>query len=303
MNNFQKMFAVLVLTYILYPTSFVFSYFSPGQPTGYVNDFSGVLSGGIKTELEQKLVQFHTDTTNEVVVVLVPTIGDDYIESYTLSLAEDWKIADSKKDNAVILLLATDDRKVRVEVGYGLEGVLPDSVANSIIREMVPSLKEGNYDAAVTDAVGSIIAATKDEYTATGETGDNSFGDIFPILFFFFVVSAQWLASILGRTKDWWLGGVLGFSAGSIFAVVSFMWGLLALSLLASALVIIALTLFGLFFDYVVSSTYGHAKRYGYDTPWWAGGNTSWGSSSGGFGGFGGGGSSSFGGGGSSGSW
>lgn len=291
--------AAVFLSCVFLSSYRVEAYVSPGQPTGYLNDFSGVLSSGIKSELEQKLVQFHTETSNEVVVVLVPTIGNDYIESYTLSLAEDWKIADAKKDNAVILLLAIDDRKVRVEVGYGLEGALPDSVANSIIREMVPSLKESNYDGAVQAGVEKIIAATKNEYVGSpAERSEAGNGGLFEVIIFFGLFVLQWLASVLGRSKAWWPGGAIGFVGASVLAL----FGIFSLSLVAYAALILFATFFGAFFDYVVSNTYQHDNRLGTNHPWWVGGGS--GSSfGGGFGGFGGGGGGSFGGGGSSGSW
>jgi uncharacterized protein len=286
----------VLLVAIALQTAASFAYVSPGQPTGYVNDFSGVLSGEIKSNLEQKLVQFHTDTSNEVVVVLVPSIGNDYIESYTLSLAQDWKIADAKKDNAVILLLATNDRKVRIEVGYGLEGALPDSVANSIIREMVPSLKSDDYEGAVSAGVEKIISATKNEYVASPTNKSSGNGGLLEILLFCGLFALQWLASVLGRSKAWWPGGAIGFVGASVFALL----GLLSLSLVAYAALILIATFFGAFFDYIVSNTYQHDQRLGVNHPWWIGGGSS---GSGGFGGFGGGGGGSFGGGGSSGSW
>jgi uncharacterized protein len=251
----------------------VFAYTSPGSPTGFINDFAKVLSPSVVQQLESELIQLQKETSTEISVVTVPTIGDDYIENYSIQLAEEWGIGSEKHRNGILLLLATQDRKLRIEVGYGLEGALPDSVADRIIRnEMVPQLKAGSFDGAVQAGVSKIIAATKGEYSDA--TSGKKSNDVFAVVFFFLIFGLQWLAAILGRTKEWWLGGALGFTAASGLALFN---------------------PFGL--SLVVSNTYEHAKRYGYDSPWWTGGG---GGSSGGFGGFGGG---SFGGGGASGNW
>jgi uncharacterized protein len=188
----------------------VFAYVSPGNPAGFVNDFARVLSPSVSVQLESELSQLQKDTSTEITVVTVPTIGDDYIENYSIKLAQEWGIGSEKHRNGVLLLLATQDRKLRLEVGYGLEGALPDSVANSIIRkDMVPQLKSGSYDGAVQVGVAKIIAATRGEYS---DTSSRTSSDALGIIFFFAIFGLQWLAAILGRTKEWWLGGVLGLS-------------------------------------------------------------------------------------------
>jgi uncharacterized protein len=276
---------------------FACAYTSPGTPTGYVNDLAGVLSVSTKDSLEQELKAYDEKTTNQITVVTVQTIGNDYIENYAVKLFEEWKIGTKAHDNGVLILIAVQDRKMRIEVGYGLEGVITDTVADRIIRDqMVPQLRQNNYDAAVQGAVHTVMSAAANEYAADSKTSGNG-NDLFGVVFFFGLFGLQWLAAILGRTKEWWLGGVLGFASGSAVAF----FDPLHFSLVAYALMIGCLTAFGFFFDYIVSSTYNHAQRYGYDTPWWSGGNSGFGGGTGGgFGGFGGG---SSGGGGASGSW
>jgi uncharacterized protein len=291
---FQKT-ALLVLLLCALPSA-VFAYVSPGTATGYVNDFANVISDATESELETLLTAHQTETSNEVTIVTVPTIGDDYIEHYAVKLFEEWGIGTEKNDNGVLVLLAITDRKVRIEVGYGLEGALPDSVVDSIIRtKMVPALKSEDYDAAARDAATTIISAIAGEYDAPAATDDGDW--IVPVIFFGLFV-LQWGAAVLGRTKEWWPGGALGFVGSS--AVAAF--DPFGFSLLTYALIIAGLTAFGAFFDYVVSNTYQHDVRHDYDHPWWIGGGHggSFGGSSGGFGGFGGG---SSGGGGASGSW
>jgi uncharacterized protein len=273
-----------------------YAYTSPGAPSGFVNDFAQVLSDDAEYQLNETLRAFTASTTNEVAVVTVSTIGDEYIEQYAVRLFEEWGVGSSEKDNGVLVLLAVQDRKIRIEVGYGLEGALPDSVAQRIItNEMVPSLAAGDYDGAVLRGTEAIIEATRGEYTASNPTTNmNAIFDVAFPLFIFGSFVLQWIGAILARTKSWWLGGVLGTVLGASVSSVMGWW------MLYGALLTIGLTLFGLFFDYVVSSTYRHSQKYGVTPPWWAGGTGYSGRSSGGFGGFGGGRS---GGGGASGSW
>ncbi len=276
-----------------------FAYEVPAAPTGYVNDYANVLSADARTQLEYALTEFAATTSSEIAVVTVPDMGNDYVEHFALSVAEKWGVGGKEKDNGILIFLSIAERAIRIEVGYGLEGALPDSVANRIIQnEMVPALREGNYDAAVGNAVQSVIEATRGEYTA--EPGGISLNgkNIEQIIFFIFIFGSlviQWLGAVLGRTKSWWLGGVLGAGIGAVVSSFFGWW------LLIGGLLTVGLTLFGLFFDYVVSSTTHHSQKYGIDPPWWAGGHSGgFGGSSGGFGGFGGG---SFGGGGASGRW
>jgi uncharacterized protein len=274
-----------------------YAYVSPGAPSGFVNDFAQVLSEETESTLNETLQAFAASTTNEIVVVTVPTIGDEYIEQYAVKLFEEWGIGSQEEDNGVLLLLAITDRQMRIEVGYGLEGAVPDSVAQRVIsNEMVPLLAQGDYDTAVAQGVGAVIEATKGEYQASATVPDVSgLLDIAFPLFIFGSFVLQWVGAMLARTKSWWLGGILGTVLGVGISSVMGWWAFYGILLTGG------LTLFGLFFDYVVSSTYRHSQKYGVTPPWWAGGSgDSGGSSGGGFGGFGGGRS---GGGGASGRW
>ena len=267
-------------------------------PTGYVNDFAKVLSSGTKTQLESEFSQFNASTSNEIAVVTVQSMNGDYIEHYAAQLFKEWGIGTKKNDTGVLLLLSISDRKLRIEVGYGLEGALPDSTAASIIADMTPLLKQNNYDGAVTLGTREIIAATKGEYVANTNTskglGGISVETIFTI-FALVLVLLQWLAAMLARSKTWWAGGILGGVVGVGLATVFGWWLLLGLG--ATAL----LFLVGLLLDLLVSKAYDASKSSGALPPWWAGGTKiGGGSSSGGFGGFGGG---SSGGGGASGGW
>lgn len=280
------------------------AYTSPGAPTGYVNDFAHVLSSEVVASLNAELTAFNASTSNEIAVAIVPSMGGDYIENYAVRLFAEWGIGKAKQDNGVLLLLAIEEREIRIEVGYGLEGALPDSVAARIINGMGPQLREGDYAGAITGAVWNIEAATQGEYVGEGESGGFSWSTIanLPIEVILFVpfLILEWLAAILGRSKSWWAGGVVGFVLGVIVwffgGSPAWAWGLLTAALTGS----------GLLFDYIVSQSYAKATRTGGTPPWWGGGTGtglggwSGGRGGGGFGGFGGG---SSGGGGASGRW
>lgn len=266
----------------------------PDKPTGYVTDAANVLSAETKSSLEVELAALDASTTEQIAVVTVPSMDGDYIEHYAAQLFQKWGIGQAKQDNGVLLVLAIEERKLRIEVGYGLEGALPDSVANAIIQnDMVPHLKQGDYDGAVTAGVASIVAAVQGEYTAPTVAAASRV-DPFAMIFFG-LIALQWLTAIVGRSKSWWLGGVVGGIGGVIASTVLGWWVFAGLGLTC------ALIFAGLLFDYVVSNATTMAKQSGSANPWWSGGGGFGGSSrGGGFGGFGGGMS---GGGGASGSW
>ncbi|HVY72859.1 MAG TPA: TPM domain-containing protein [Candidatus Paceibacterota bacterium] len=294
-KNFSLRVGIIAGLLLLLPSG-VFAYSSPGSPTGYVNDFAHVLSADVIQTLDAQLGSFEASTSNQIAVVTVPNMGGDYIENYAVKLYQEWGIGTKDKDNGVLLLLSIEEHKIRIEVGYGLEGALPDSVAQSIINnDLTPNLKAGDFDTGVEQAVGDIMLATQNEYTASASSGSKGISsNAVEAIAFFAFIALQWIAAIFARSKSWWAGGIVGAVLGG----GAWLWfGLFAgwgLGLVA------ALTGLGLLLDYVVSKTYSNYKGRGGSMPWWIGGGRGGGSSGGGFGGFGGG---SSGGGGASGGW
>lgn len=131
------------------------------KATGYVNDFAGVLSAETRNRLETLCAAVDRQANAQIAVVTIHTTGDDSIDDYATRLEEKWKVGPKGSDRGLILLVATDDHRYRFEVGYGLEGILPDGKVGSIGREMVPYLRQGNYDAAITlgtQTVAQVIA-------------------------------------------------------------------------------------------------------------------------------------------------
>jgi len=293
MRQFVLAGATLLSVALFAPSALAYS--SPGSPSGFVNDFASVLSDGAKQSLETELTNFEKSTSNEITVVTVPNMNGDYIENYAVKLFEEWGIGKKNKDNGVLLLLSIEERKMKIETGYGLEGALPDSVAQSILNNnMTPLLKNGDYDSAVTSGVKAIEQATQGEY-ASPKIGSSFLqeGNI-EFFFVFGLFILQFLSAILARSKSWWAGGVVGLVGG-----LGVSW-ILALGLLLAVPLVVLLAALGLLFDYIVSNAYQKSKASGISAPWWIGGGRGGGFGGGGFGGFGGGGS---GGGGASGNW
>ncbi|HET9087905.1 MAG TPA: TPM domain-containing protein [Acidobacteriaceae bacterium] len=120
------------------------------RPTGYVNDFAGVLSTVTRNQLETLCTEVDRQAHAQIAVITIHTTGDDSIDDFAVRLEEKWKVGPKGTDRGLLLLVATDDHKYRFEVGYGLEGILPDGKVGTIGREMVPYLRQGDYDAAVS---------------------------------------------------------------------------------------------------------------------------------------------------------
>lgn len=141
-----------------------------------VHDQAGVLSGQTVQNLEYQLKLHQDSTGNQLAILIVKSLDGEAIEAYSLHVAHDvWKLGSEKNDNGVLLLIAIDDRKMRIEVGQGLEGVLTDALCSQIIRnEMAPEFRRGDYDAGVLLATNSIIQAIAGEYTAEQTVGENS---------------------------------------------------------------------------------------------------------------------------------
>lgn len=170
MKTFQK---IVLLTLILLP-AFVMSQDIPKRPSPpkLVNDIAGVLTPEQEQALERKLVAYDDSTSNQVAIVLVRTLNDYPIEEYSLRLFRDWGIGNKATNNGVLILAAIDDRKIRIEPGYGLEGAIPDITANNIItNDIVPAFRGENYYEGLNAASSSIIKAAAGEYRAPENYG------------------------------------------------------------------------------------------------------------------------------------
>lgn len=264
------------------------------QLSGRINDRAGLLSPGTVSELEQKLAGFERDQSTQIVVLTIPSLQGDDIDQFSIRVADAWKIGQQGKDNGVLLILARDERKVRIEVGMGLQGVLPDITAGRIIRDLMrPHLKAGDFDRGISAGVDGIMAATRGEFTASPQDASRKQHQrtTSPVTFFLLTAVA---AVILGSFSRF-LGGVAG-AAGLPLATALAFPGIGFLMLLILALVGFA---GGLLLSLLFSGTFGGGGGH-YGGGWGGGffgggGGGSYGGDggfSGGGGGFDGGGSS-----------
>ncbi|WP_041377693.1 TPM domain-containing protein [Polaromonas naphthalenivorans] len=250
---------------------------------GHVTDQTGTLTAEQKSSLEQTLTAFEARKGSQLAVLMIPSSAPEEIEQYALRVAEQWKLGRKKVDDGAILVIAKDDRTLRIEVGYGLEGALNDATSKRIISEIiVPQFKQQNYYGGITAGVGQIIRIIDGEpLPATSEkpvAGLDGFQQYVPFIFI--------AALAVGGALRVWLGRVPGaFVTGAGIALVAwFVAGVLSTALLAG-LMALFVTLAG-----------GGMGRHGLGGYYGGGGR---GGSGGGFRGGGGG----FGGGGASGRW
>ncbi len=191
----------------------------PARPEGRVTDLTGTLSGNEKASLERKLADFERETTNQIAVLLIPTLGGDSLEDYSIRLAEKWKVGQKGRNNGVIFLIVKKDRKMRLEVGYGLEGALTDALSSSIINnEVAPRFKAGQFYQGIDAGVSAIRAATRGEYKAVEKrkrpSRSSPWRAYWPILLFFGIFV---LINAFSRRRHYHSAGSRGWTSGGGF--------------------------------------------------------------------------------------
>jgi len=155
----------------------------------YVTDQTGTLSAGELASLNARLRQFDDSTSTQIVAVLLPTIGQDVLEEVSLKIVEANKVGQEKKDNGALLLVVKNDRLLRIEVGYGLEGVLTDALSAQIIRrEIAPRFKAGDFAGGIAAGVEAIMKATRNEYTADPRAENQDTMLSFPFIVFLVIL-------------------------------------------------------------------------------------------------------------------
>ncbi len=188
-----------------------------------VNDFTNTLSFNEWKSIETVLKKFEDSTSTQLVVLMVDSVKGLSIEDYAVKVFEKNKIGQAKKNNGVLLVIAKDERKTKIEVGYGLEGVLTDALCEQIIdKEMIPQFKDANFYGGIVTGVTSIMGAVAGEYKA--EPGGKaapaiSAGLVIVLMIFFFYVLLPMAASrrrtVIGSGRwnhfsGWWYGGGWG---------------------------------------------------------------------------------------------
>ena len=144
----------------------------PPKPAAYFNDYAGVVSKGAAVRFNEQLAQFERETSNQVVVAVFPKMqSDDDIAAYTQRAAEAWGVGQKDKRNGVVLFVFIQDRKLFIQVGYGLEGTLPDITTYDIrMNHINPHFRQGDYEGGLGDGIDSILKAIRGEYKGTGQT-------------------------------------------------------------------------------------------------------------------------------------
>lgn len=254
--------------------------------TARVTDLTGTLTPSQRDALENELRAFEARKGSQIAVLIVPTTKPEAIEQYSLRVAETWKLGRRGVDDGILLLVAKDDRALRIEVGYGLEGAIPDAVANRVIDEIiVPFFRQGDFYGGIQAGIARLIRLVDGEPLPPPQARDRAWsgiGDLLPVAFIAVMVGGGFLGALLGRLT----GAAV---AGGIVGVVFWITVGSLIGALAVALVVFLFTL-------AAGGSGGRAGGGGGYGGWSGGGYSS---GSGGFSGGGGG----FGGGGASGRW
>ncbi|MFA5794629.1 MAG: TPM domain-containing protein [Candidatus Brocadiia bacterium] len=187
---------------------------------GYVSDYAGLLSPSQTQSLDSMLRTHEQQTSNQVVVLIVKSLEGEPIERFGIKVAEKWKAGQKGKDNGVIFIIAKDDRQIRIEVGYGLEGVLTDLECALIIDNVVkPRFREGNYYQGIDEAIETIFESIKSEYAPAAKTSRSAL-----YIFGCFILAVVWLIVILKfiaflyRRDPWIISDILSdTSSGGSF--------------------------------------------------------------------------------------
>jgi len=159
----MKRIIVALLFTLIYTAGYTQDY--PAKPTTLVNDYTGTLSASQIQQLESKLVTFDDSTSTQIAVAIIKSVGEYDINEYALGLGRSWGVGGSKNNNGVMIVVALGDRKVSIQTGYGVEGVLPDIITKRIIEnEIKPYFKTGDYYGGIDAGTTAIIKYTKGEY-------------------------------------------------------------------------------------------------------------------------------------------
>jgi uncharacterized protein len=192
------------------------------SPTGYVTDAANVIDASSRQTLEQQLSDFEKKTSMEIAVATVPSLEGETVEDYAVALFKQWSIGKKGKDNGILLLVAPVEHKVRIEVGYGLESVLPDGLCGQIIREdMTPLFRQQRYGDGIIAGVQSIQKVLQGQYAPSVPTQSNlHINFLFLILLFFILPPALRIFLLLFgiRSRSYGGSGYYGGGFGGGFS-------------------------------------------------------------------------------------
>ena len=224
----KSLFTTLFFTFLL------FSAFAqrsvPAHGGIWVHDEAGVLSPPVKTQLEALLKAHRDSTSTQIAVLLINSLEGEDIESYALRVSEAWKLGQEKKDNGVLFLVAMQEKQMRIEVGYGLEGVLTDAMSSRINRnEVAPYFRQGNYEAGIQAGVMAIIHAVEgtyvnDEPLVRKRKGRSPIATIIFIVILIIAMSRKNRGGGGGRGGGFWTAAMMGSMMGGGYGRGSGSW-------------------------------------------------------------------------------
>lgn len=247
--------------------------------TARVTDLTATLSAEQQAALEAKLAAFESHKGSQIAILIVPTTQPEAIEQYAIRVVDQWQLGRKDVDDGVLVLLSKDDRKMRIEVGYGLEGVLPDVIAKRIIENvMIPQFKQGDYyaglDAGIDSVAGVIEGEPLPEPQQRANAGNGGWEGMLPLLLFGGLIVGGLMRAMLGS----FMGGAA--TGGIIGAAVWFFGGGLLVALVLGIVAFVLTMSGGMGFLPIGGGGFGRGGGFG------------GGGFSGGGGGFGGGGAS-----------
>jgi uncharacterized protein len=303
LGNARAFYGGLILVLVLAINSFVFALDVPPL-RGRVNDLAGMLPADRSQALEERLAAFERETGHQIAVLTIPSLQGDALESFSIRVAEAWKIGQKGFDNGAILLIVRDDRKLRIEVGYGLEGILPDAIASRIIREViVPRFRENDYAGGIEAGVNAILQVTKGEPLPQSTRQATQRGAAQGSSLLTVLITTAILALFIGMLQRRLLGGAFG---GALAGLVSTLVSGAGLGIVLAMIVGAILGAIGSTMSVASSGNQwtgsSRYRRGGWGGGWYGGGGFGGGGFGGGGVGFSGGGGG-FGGGGASGGW
>ncbi len=225
----MKYFRKISILLLLLTPSLLSAQDLPSEPVGMVNDFADIIGAADQQRLETKLRNYRDSTTNVIAIATLPDLQGYSIEEIGTTLFNDWRMWHEERYNGVLILIAPNERKMRIEVGYGLEGAIPDVMAGRIIRNVLtPAFREGDYAGGLDRATSIMIELAQGEYEGDLSRARSSEEDDFVsgIIFMLFVIFVIYSISRRGGRRNGkrrtmgssgfiWLGG--GGSGGSSF--------------------------------------------------------------------------------------
>lgn len=234
----KRMF--LIFSILLFYAGSTFALDVPNHK-GRVTDLAGMLKSDQVAQLVKKLEQYEQETSTQIAILTISSLEGDDLEGFSMRVTEKWKVGQKGKDNGILILVALNDRKMRIEVGRGLEGVITDLIAGRIVDGvMKPAFKEQSYYKGLDDAINALVLAAKGEFVAESvKKGESSDEEFFFLLIYGIIFFIAGVAGFLHFIAGGAVGGIGAYFATSwlfhpslgflvVIAVVGFLIGMIA---------------------------------------------------------------------------